>query len=59
MSNEKPEFKVPANATTDLEAWAATLNPQALLDNLEKAGISQEMLMALIGAIEEGGSSIL
>lgn len=59
MSNEKPEFKVPANATTDLEAWAATLDPQALLDNLEKAGISQEMLMALIGAIEEGGSSIL
>lgn len=59
MSNETVEFAAPENATTDIEKWAATLDPQALLDNLEKAGITQEMLQALLGAIEEGGTSIL
>ena len=59
MSDRDVEIEVPANATTDLEKWVASLDPQALLDNLEKAGITEDMLQALLGALDDTGTSIL
>ena len=50
---EDVKIEAPDKVTTDPDAWAAGIDGQAVVDALKKAGISEEMLMSLIGALSE------
>ena len=52
-SDQAVDITAPKNVATDPNQWAASLDPQALLDALEKAGISEDMLEALVGTLAE------
>lgn len=56
-AEENATVTIPSDAMTDPDAWAETMDPQVLLDRLEEIGITEEMLEALVNALDQVGDS--
>jgi len=52
-TEENAKVTIPADAMTDPEKWANSLDPDVLMDRLEDIGITEEMIEALGALLED------